>query len=59
MRCDWKLVVARTPTGAVRHVNQCCVCKRIKFRHYGAVRFVWPDGRVHESRTVDESDCGG
>lgn len=56
-KCEWQSVIARTPKGKTRTVRQCVRCKRIKYPYWGAIRFVRVDGTVHESRTVDESDC--
>jgi hypothetical protein len=55
----WRYVAAKTPSGKTRTVRKCEVCAVVTYPHYGATRWVYPDGRCHQSNTVDQTSCDG
>ncbi len=42
-----------------RMSKQCSCCGVKKYNFYDDIRFLYPDGRLHSSRTVDEPECLG
>jgi len=54
---NWIWVPAKTPSGKIRQVRKCTVCGLVTYPNGRLTRWVYANGHVAETATIDAPSC--